>query len=181
MRNIWDARVRQGKGLVTKPKKLASIGLKKLIERALWAQGLRTKQENGKKRYPFQAIHCFRKWFKTRCEIAGMKPINIEKLMSHSIGISNSYYKPTENEILEDYLKVVDLLVIDKEETLEKELKKYAHKSTVENYAIRGKLQEKDEELKSLREKYETDMKTFRKEMEYKFQEILDKIDMGKI
>jgi hypothetical protein len=47
-----------------------------------------------------------------------MKPINIEKLMNHSIGISNSYYKATENDLLEDYLKVVDFLTISKESTL---------------------------------------------------------------
>ena len=33
-----------------------------------------------------------------------MKPINIEKLMGHSIGISGSYYRATENELLEDYV-----------------------------------------------------------------------------
>jgi hypothetical protein len=95
------------------------------------------KLENGKKRHPFQAIHCYRKWFKTRCEIAGMKPINIEKLLSHSIGISNSYYRPTENELLEDYLKVSDLLMIDKQEKLQKELHQYQHKNQEETYIIK--------------------------------------------
>jgi hypothetical protein len=47
-----------------------------------------------------------------------MKPINIEKLMNHSIGISNSYYRATENDILEDYLKVVDYLTISQENKL---------------------------------------------------------------
>ena len=91
------------------------------------------------KRNPFQAIHCFRKWFKTRCEIAGMKPINIEKLLSHSIGISNSYYRPTEKELLEDYLKVVDLLSIDKENKLQKQLNEYAEKNNEETFIIKGK------------------------------------------
>jgi hypothetical protein len=95
------------------------------------------KLENGKKRHPFQAIHCYRKWFKTRCEIAGMKRINIEKLLSHSIGISNSYYRPTENELLEDYLKVSDLLMIDKQEKLQKELHQYQHKNQEETYIIK--------------------------------------------
>jgi hypothetical protein len=78
MRDLWDTRVAQGRGLVTRPKKLASLGVKRLIERAIWAQGLRKKLENGKKRHPYQANHSLRKWFKTRCKIAGMKPINIE-------------------------------------------------------------------------------------------------------
>ena len=52
-----------------------------------------------------------------------MKPINVEILLSNNVGISNSYYKPTENELLEDYLKVSDLLIIDKQGKLKKELR----------------------------------------------------------
>jgi integrase len=150
MRDLWDTGIMQGKGFVTKPNKLSQTGIKKLINRAIWAQGLRKKLENGKKRHPFQAIHCYRKWFKTRCEIAGMKPINIEKLLSHSIGISNSYYKPTENELLEDYLKVSDLLQKDKQGQLQKELNQYQQKNQEESYIIKGKLQERDEQIKVL-------------------------------
>jgi hypothetical protein len=118
MRNIWDTKRGYMKGLVTAPKKLKSGGVKRLMEDALWTQGLRSKLEPGRRRHEFQADHGFRKWFKTRCELSGMKPINIEKLMNHSIGISNSYYKATENDLLEDYLKVVDFLTISKESTL---------------------------------------------------------------
>jgi hypothetical protein len=39
-----------------------------------------------------------------------MKPLNIETLLSHSCGISDSYYRPTENELFEDYVKVVQSL-----------------------------------------------------------------------
>ena len=78
----------------------------------------RTKLESGKRRHEFQTDHGFRKWFKTRCELAGMKPINIEKLMNHSIGISNSYYRATENELLEDYLKAVEVLTISQQNKL---------------------------------------------------------------
>ena len=48
MHDLWDTRVAQGRGLVTKPKKLTSLGIKRLIDRALWAQGLRTKLKEGK-------------------------------------------------------------------------------------------------------------------------------------
>ena len=113
MRDLWDTSVAQGRGLVTRPKKLTSTGIKRLINRALWAQGLRYKLKEGKKRHPYQAIHSLRKWFKTRCELSGMKPINIETLLSHSTGISDSYYRPTENDLLEDYLRSVECLTID--------------------------------------------------------------------
>jgi hypothetical protein len=42
-----------------------------------------------------------------------MRSINIETLMGHSLGLSDSYYRPTEEEILNDYLKAVDVLTIN--------------------------------------------------------------------
>jgi len=41
MRDLWDTQVAQGRGLPAKPKKLAASGIKRLIERAIWVQGLR--------------------------------------------------------------------------------------------------------------------------------------------
>jgi hypothetical protein len=151
MRDLWDTRVAQGRGLVTKPKKLSCLGVKRLMERAIWAQGLRKKLEPGKKRHPYQANHSLRKWFKTRCEIAGMKPINVEKLMNHSVGISDSYYRATENEILDDYLKAMVLLVINDDKlTLQKQVAELTEKSKEENYVIKGKLSEKENEIQQL-------------------------------
>ena len=51
-----------------------------------------------------------------------MKPINVEILMGHSVGISDSYYKPTETESLEDYLKSVDALTVSQENHLRHEV-----------------------------------------------------------
>jgi integrase len=123
MRDLWDTRVKISKGLVTIPKKLTAIGVKRLMERAIWAQGLRKKLEVGKKRHPFPTNHSLRKYFKTRCELAGMKPINIENLMGHSTGISDSYYRPTENDLLQDYLKCIDVLTINDEKSLQKKIR----------------------------------------------------------
>ena len=105
LRNVWDSRAGVKLGIVGEPKKLEPLGIKRIVETALWTQGVRKKLEKGKKRHEFQAHYGFRKWFKTRCELAGMRSINIEKLMGHSIGISDSYYRVTEDELLEDYLK----------------------------------------------------------------------------
>jgi len=51
-----------------------------------------------------------------------MKPANIELLMGHSLGISQSYYKPTERQLLEDYLKVVNDLTIEKSFRLQQQV-----------------------------------------------------------
>lgn len=45
-------------------------------------------------------------------------PIHIEILMGHSVGISDSYYRATENELLDDYMKAVDFLTINEENRL---------------------------------------------------------------
>jgi hypothetical protein len=143
MRDLWDTRVAHGRGLATMPKKLTSLGLKRLMERAIWAQGLRNKLEPGKKRHPYQANHSLRKWFKTRCEITGMKPINIEKLMNHSVDISDSYYRATENELLEDYLKATELLSIDDDRlVLQKQVNELTEKSKDREYTIKARLEE---------------------------------------
>ena len=162
MRDLWDTgAVQGGPGLVTRPNKLASTGIKRLIERALWAQGLRKRLENGKKRHPYQAIHSFRKWFKTRAENGGMKPINVEILLSHSVGISSSYYRPTETDLLEDYLKIVDLLEFDKQEKMKQELQSYQQKSQEDIYLIKGKMQEKDEEILQIRKNHSMTIDNF--------------------
>jgi hypothetical protein len=39
-------------------------------------------------------------------------------MMGHSVGLSDSYYRATESELLEDYLKAIDLLTINEENKL---------------------------------------------------------------
>jgi hypothetical protein len=100
------------KGEASNPEPLKHSGVKRLIERVLWRYGFRTEK---KRRHEFAIDHGFRKFFKTRAEQV-MKPINVEWLMGHSTGISDSYYRPTENELLDDYLKAAPLLTVSEVE-----------------------------------------------------------------
>jgi len=118
IRDRWDT-VRGGYvGEVKTPLRLKSSGVKRLFEDALWKFGLRKEK---KKRHEF-SIHSLRKFFKTRAEQV-MKPINVETLMGHSTGISDSYYRPTQKDLLEDYLKAVPLLTISEAEEVRRESK----------------------------------------------------------
>src|SRR3954469_19767706 len=84
-----------------------------------------------------------------------MKPANVELLLNHDLGVSQSYYKPQENDILEDYLKAVDLLTVNSDSiTLKKQLQKVEEENKNSEYVIKGKLQEKDEEIKDLKEQF---------------------------
>ena len=118
---------------------------------ALWTQGLRKKLDSNKKRHEFQTDHGLRKWFKTRCQLAGMKPINIEILMNHSTGISDSYYRATEAELLEDYLKAIDSLTINNQNRLQKQVAVLSEKSSQESIEMKTKLCERDNDIADLK------------------------------
>jgi hypothetical protein len=81
-----------------------------------------------------------------------MKPANVEVLMGHSIGISDSYYRPSDKDILDDYLKAVHLLTINTTQiVLEKQITELKEKSRDNEYIIKAKLQEKDEQITGLK------------------------------
>ena len=143
MRNLWDVTTPKGKGVVTIPKRLKANGIKRLIERALWAQGIRSQLCEGRRRHEFQADHGFRKWFKTRCESAGMRSINIETLMGHSLGLSDSYYRPTEGEILNDYLLATQALNLTNLHGMQEKLEELIVKTEDSDRNTRGQLDEK--------------------------------------
>jgi len=152
LRNVWDRNKgsKRKPGIITKPRMLQSTGVKRIMETALWAQGLRHTLQVGKRRHEFQADHGLRKFFKTRCELAGMMPINIEILMGHSVGISDSYYRATDGELLEDYLKATHFLSISKEHELEKEIATILSYHSEKDNLIRNQLYDKEQEIKLL-------------------------------
>jgi hypothetical protein len=166
MRDLWNTREcsrrRGAAGLADNPVRLKSSGLKRLMEDALWSQGIRKPLETGKKRHEFQADHGYRKWFKTQCEVAGMKSINIELLMGHSIGISDSYYRISESDLLEDYLKAIDFLTVGETDILRRQMSELSNNtghafneqiqlSTDAIAALSDKIQKMQEEIDFLR------------------------------
>lgn len=155
MRNIWNTKKGYTRGLVSAPVKLQSEGVKRLVEDALWTQGVRGKLDANKKRHEFQTDHGFRKFFKTRCELSKVNSLHAEILMNHSIGISDSYMKPTEEDLLTDYLNAVDSLTVNTEYLLQKQVDKIKQDSKDNEYIIKGKLQERDEQIQKLMKKQE--------------------------
>jgi integrase len=83
---------------------MTAHAVRQYYNRLLFSIGLRSEK---KRRHDF-SVHSYRKWFKTRCEIGGMKPVNVETLLNHSTGISDSYYRPLESELETEYLAVAD-------------------------------------------------------------------------
>lgn len=63
----------------------------------------------------------FRKYFETKCQLK-MNHNNTMLLMDYSPGELQNYHKPTKNELLDDYIKAVDLLTINDEFRLKRQI-----------------------------------------------------------
>lgn len=155
MRDLWQTtNITYGAklGLASYPKKLKSSGIKRLLERALWEQGLRQKLPQGVRRHDWKAAHGFRKYYKSRTEQV-MRPINVEITMGHNIGVSASYYRPTEKEVLEDYLKAVHLLEISSNAIIMEKQMNELSKAHNDKYLIQeGRILEQQKEIKEIKE-----------------------------
>jgi hypothetical protein len=168
MRDLWQTtNQKYGArwGLATNPKKLHSIAIKRLLSRALWEQGIRHALAPGVKRHEWKGAHGYRKAFKTRAEQV-MRPANVEVLMGHNLGLSESYWKPSERELLEDYLKAVPLLSINQDNMmLSRQVQELNEKSKDTEYIVKAKLAEKDEIINSMMTKYDTDIALLKEAM----------------
>jgi hypothetical protein len=157
IRDIWQTSERSYGayyGLAKNPKQLNSKGIKSLIERAIHSQGL-WKPLNGKKRREWKGAHGFRKYFKTQAEQV-MKSINVEILMGHNIGVSKSYYKPSEKEILDDYLKAVNILTFSDRDSdeLKGQIRELKNSNEHNEYLIQVKLKEREDALNTLSDQF---------------------------
>jgi hypothetical protein len=128
MRDIWQKtdKVHGHRiGLAKYPRKLTSSAIKNMIYEAWKIQGVRVKLSSPlKKRHEFKSTHGFRKFFETKCQNAKMNHNNIKLLMDHSLGESQNYHRPSEEELLKDYLNVIDMLTINEENRLRRKVQK---------------------------------------------------------
>jgi integrase len=79
-------------------------------------------QFTGRERKPVPLAHGFRKFFTTQLINAKVNPEIREMLLGHSIGLASAYYKPTEDEMLEEYMKAADNLTINEENRLRRKV-----------------------------------------------------------
>jgi hypothetical protein len=103
-----------------------------------------------------------------------MDNIYIRRLMGQksNSNLEDSYLKISESELLEGdsrhvgFVGIIDQLTINEENKLRR---------TVET------LTEKQDEIQKIKDKHEQEMKSMREEMEVKFNQILTKIEVGKL
>lgn len=77
----------------------------------------------GSLRKDIAVCHGFRKFFTTQLVNSKVNPEIREMLLGHSIGLAAAYYKPADDDFLEEYEKAVDSLTIDPTKRQEREIK----------------------------------------------------------
>jgi integrase len=95
--------------------------------------------------------HGFRKFVHTKMTLAKVDIEIREMLLGHSIGLSDSYYRPTLEQCLEEYLKAVDDLTINNEFRLQKQVQELKEKDDYQKYIIDTKISEKDEQINEMK------------------------------
>lgn len=176
MRDIWQTDDMEG---IQNPKPLNQAALTRLLNRAWQAQKIRRKLPKNSNRHEFKTAHGFRKYFKTQAEQARIPSIKIELLMGHSLGVSDSYVRFTEEQILEDYLQIVDYLTVNQTVVLiNKSLKK--QEETINN-SLKEMEYRHRKEIEALHQKYEKDIGKMKTEIENKIQQIITRMDISKL
>ena len=99
--------------------------------------------------------HGFRKFTHTVMANKRINPEIREMLLGHKIGLSSCYYRPSESELLEEYLRVVPELTISDEYRLSKQNQELEEKYQDSEYVIKGKLQDMAEQNKILKDQLE--------------------------
>jgi integrase len=110
---------------IRNPQPIRLRALEWLISQTIQKSGLITVErqtelhnEHGKIRKNVRLTAGFRKFFDTQLIHADVKPAIKEMLMGHSIGLDDHYFKPSKNDVLQEYLQAVDALTINEENRL---------------------------------------------------------------
>jgi hypothetical protein len=144
------------------PKPMAFDGLAGLTQRVMVKSGVRIVAKNNKVRHGTAINHGFRKFCNTALVKAGVKPVVVEILTGHSIGLQDNYLRLTEEEVLGEYLKAVDLLTVSSEKALQIQVEKL--KTDVESIDyMREKYLEVKEVNAELREELDNFKRAFRR------------------
>jgi integrase len=101
---------------IKKPKQVTREGLQWMIKDIAKRCGVTTEQKN------VPLAHGFRKFFTTQMINSKVNPEIREMLLGHKIGLASAYYRPTEEEMYQEYEKAIDNLTIDQANILQRKI-----------------------------------------------------------
>jgi integrase/recombinase XerD len=97
----------------------SEAGIKSVLEKIIRNTGIRqVNHTNQFKRQCVSLLHGFRKWYTKQLVDSKVNPEIREMLLGHKIGLAGVYYRPTAQDMLNEYMKAIPLLTISDEERL---------------------------------------------------------------
>lgn len=126
------------RGLI-KGEPLSQNGIRSVLDEIIRNTGLRqVNHTNRFKRQIVPMLHAFRKHFTKQLVDSKVNPEIREMLLGHKIGLAGAYYKPTEQEMLNEYLKAIDALTVDPANRLQRKVESLqVEKSLLDSIASR--------------------------------------------
>jgi integrase len=146
---------------VKNPRAASNIALKMIMTRTAKLAGVRTPHQNGDNGKPthrteVMLTHGLRKFFDSNLVRGALHPVQLSALMGHRSGLQAVYNKPMDEELLAEYVKSIDFLTMNEENKL------------------RLKVNELEQKEKEIGKKIEA-------AVEKKIQEIVGRVDLGKL
>jgi integrase len=119
---------------IRKSKNMSIDGIESFLYIIVRKSGVRSVNHN-RDRKEVALAHGFRKFFTTQCINAKINAEIREMLLGHKIGLASCYYRPTQEDFIQEYLKAVNLLTINEENRLKLKLeqKVQIEKSQIES------------------------------------------------
>jgi hypothetical protein len=150
---------------------MTQFSITAFIHRLIEKSNVRPRIPNSKgARTDIMQCHGLRKYFKTNCIQAGMHPLYSEYVMGHRSGLTKSYFKPTDQELLEGndkalgYVAAINDLTINEEYRLHKKI---------------DDLTKRKEEIELREIKHREELKSMREEMNQQFTQIMSIIQQN--
>jgi integrase len=109
-------------------------------------------QTRGRIRKPMMRCHSFRKIFNTFCIKNNVNHYVKEKLMGHKkeLGLDFNYLRESEQQLLDEYQKVIDDLTINPANRLKRENQELKEEDEYKEYLIQQRLAQKDIEIANM-------------------------------
>jgi integrase len=126
---------------------------KLLVESGIREKQVLTESNPLAKRTDLMSTHALRKYFETTAKLAGLDSLYLQRLMGHDTGLEDSYFKPSEADLLEGNDKMLGYIGIANELQISEE-----HKLKQENKMLRirgDQLSDLQNEVKHLRARSE--------------------------
>jgi integrase len=144
---------------VNHPRHMSKNGIQTLLKGVLVRAGLRAVQRETEIQYRKGRIRKevamaigFRKFCNTTLVRAKVNPLMKEMILGHRTGLDDNYFRPQPEEVLDEYLKAVNLLTINDENRLRTQVEELSAKTKDDDFIIKTRLEGKDKEVQRLKD-----------------------------